>query len=64
MLADMFMSKINILLIIGHIIRHLYFLQGFSGSASDWAMFYVPRNQRNLDGDCICQLEDELSSWW
>jgi hypothetical protein len=63
MLADMFMSKIDILLVIGRIIRHLYFLQGFAGSTADWAMFYVPRRKRNLDSDCICRLQDELHNW-
>jgi Fungal specific transcription factor domain len=63
MLADMFMSKIHILLIIGRIIRHLYFLQGFAGSTSDWTMFYIPRKTRDLSADCICRLQDELSNW-
>jgi hypothetical protein len=63
MLADMFMSKINILLISGRILRHLYFLQGFAGSTSDWAMFYIPRRKLNLDADCIHRLQGELSNW-
>jgi len=63
MLADMFMSKINMLLTIGRIIGHLYFLQGFAGATSDWTMFYVPRKKQDLDADCICRLQDELNSW-
>lgn len=63
MLADMFMSKIKILLTIGRIIRHLYFLQGFEGTTSDWTMFYIPRKKRGSDADCIFRLQDELSSW-
>ena len=63
MLADMFMSKINLLLTIGRIISHLYFLQGFAGATSDWTMFYVPRKKGDLDADCICRLQDELINW-
>jgi hypothetical protein len=63
MLADMFMSKINVLLIIGRIFRHIYVLQGFAGSPSDWTMFYIPKKKRGLDADYIFQLQGELSKW-
>lgn len=63
MLADMFMSKLNLLLISGRIIQQLYNLQGFAASTSEWAMHYTPKRKSDLDADCLGRLQAELDDW-
>ena len=48
MLADMFMSKLNLLSTSGHIINHSYNLQGFVGSTSERTMFYTPKKNDRI----------------
>ena len=63
MLADMFMSKLAILLTGGRIVGHSYNLQRFNSSTSDWAMFYIPKRKRDIDEDCLGRLSRDLTDW-
>jgi len=63
MLADMFMAKVNLLLIAGQIVAHAYNLQRFDSSTTEWAMFYAPKPKHALDPDCLDQLQSKLGQW-
>jgi hypothetical protein len=63
MLADIFMSQLNVLLIGGRIIAHLYNLQGFAASNSEWAMWYAPKKKSDLRMTQVDQLHNELAAW-
>jgi hypothetical protein len=63
MLADMFMSKVNLLLIAGQIVAHTYNIQRFDSSTTEWAMFYAPKPKHDLDSDRLDQLQTKLESW-
>lgn len=63
MLADMFMSKVNLLLIAGQIVSHAYNIQRFDSSTTEWAMFYAPKPKHDLDSDCLDQLQSKLGQW-
>ena len=63
MLADMFMSKLNLLLITGRIFRHSYILQRFESSPTEWSMFYAPKRKGDLDLAEGERLHGELDKW-
>jgi hypothetical protein len=63
MLADIFMSQLNLLLISGRIIENLYNLQGFAASSSEWATWYTPKKKSDLDAAWTDRLQVELETW-
>ncbi|KEF56101.1 uncharacterized protein A1O9_07682 [Exophiala aquamarina CBS 119918] len=63
MLADMFMSKVDLLLIAGQIVAYAYNVQRFDSSTTEWAMFYAPKPKRDLDSDSLDQLQSKLGQW-
>jgi hypothetical protein len=62
MLVDMFISALKLFLIIGRVMDHLYFLQNFNGSTSDFSILYFPKKQ-DLNPDDVYRLQKELSDW-
>lgn len=63
MQADMFMAQVRLLRIVGRIMERMYTLQRFSGNSCDWAMFYVPRKENDLNCRVYEELQRELDSW-
>ncbi len=63
MLADIFMSQLNLLLISGRILTHLYNVQGFAASDSEWAMWYAPKRRSHFDAAYLDLLQAELDNW-
>lgn len=63
MLADMFMSKLKLLLIMGRTIVSSYTLQRFAVSTSEWAIYYKPKRNCDLDLTIFNELRDELDNW-
>lgn len=63
MLADMFMSKLKLLLIMGRTIVASYTLQRFAVSTSEWAIYYKPKRNCDLDLNIFNELRDELDHW-
>lgn len=62
MLVDMFMSTLNLFLIIGHVMERLYIPQVFPGSTSDFKVLYFPKKGGSNDEEVNLLLE-ELSIW-
>ena len=63
MLADMFMSKLRLLLIMGRAIVSSYALQRFAVSTSEWAIYYRPKRKCDLDLTMFNQIRNELDQW-
>lgn len=63
MLADMFMSKLSLLMIAGEIFTHTHNIQRFDSSTTEWAMFFVPKPKHDLDPDCLDELQSKLDRW-
>ncbi|KAJ9604752.1 hypothetical protein H2200_010866 [Cladophialophora chaetospira] len=63
LLADIFMSQTNLLLIAGRILDCSYNLQGFLNSTSAWYLFYTPKQRQELDQDQLGHLLEELDTW-
>ena len=63
MLADMFMSKLELAIIIGRIMERLYVLQSFIGETSKWLLYHVPKQEQDLDIGCIAELQEALEMW-
>lgn len=61
-LAEMCISNIKILSIIGRIIRKLYLLQGFAGTTADSIMLYSPKKS-NIEAKDVLELQNELDRW-
>jgi hypothetical protein len=49
--------------LIGRALEQMYRLQKFSGSTSDWAMFYVPKRARELDLTICEDLQTNFDKW-
>lgn len=63
MLADIFMAKVNLLLIGGDIFHRLYNLQAFSCTSSEWSMWYTPKRKHELEMDSFFRSQGELNRW-
>ncbi|KAK5054570.1 hypothetical protein LTR84_001461 [Exophiala bonariae] len=63
MLADMFMSKLSLLMIAGEIITYTHQIQRFDSSTTEWAMFYVPKPKHDLDPTRLDELQNKLERW-
>ncbi|KAI1627055.1 fungal-specific transcription factor domain-containing protein [Exophiala viscosa] len=63
MQANMFMSQLRLLRIVGRIMERMYTLRRFSGETCDWAMFYVPRKDNDFDYQIYEELQKELDEW-
>jgi hypothetical protein len=62
MLADMFISQLELFLIIGHVLLRLYVLQPHSPSTLDWSMLYSPKTT-DVEVGILLDLENEFLSW-
>jgi hypothetical protein len=56
-------TELDLCRIIGRTLEQMYRLQKFSGSTSDWAMFYVPRRARDLDLAICEDLQRNFDEW-
>ena len=63
MLADIFMSKLSLLMIAGEIVSYTHHIQRFDSSTTEWAMFYVPKPRHDLDPDRLDELQNKLERW-
>ena len=63
MQANMFMSQLRLLRIVGRIMERMYTLRRFSGETCDWAMFYVPRKENDFNYQVYEELQGDLEEW-
>ena len=63
MLADMFMSKLELTVEIGRIMEQLYILKGFAGVTSKWLLFHAPKRASDLDVTTFTALQEVLDNW-
>jgi hypothetical protein len=62
-MADILMSKVRLLSIVGRMVDRSYTLQSFAVTTSDWKLYYRPRRRRELDMHLIHQSHLELQQW-
>jgi hypothetical protein len=62
-MADILMSKVQLLSIVGRMIDRSYTLQSFAVTTSDWKLYYRPRRRRELDLNLIHQSHSDLQQW-
>lgn len=63
-LAEMCVSKAQLLLTIGHILKKCYILRSFGGSTSEVTMLYTPRRAETINDNDVATLHDELNQWY